>query len=335
MATALIASDASSSTAAPMQVFALGWQKSGSTIMTTLLGHGLNVSYITEAVETCCCAGIECASTDDGSFARQQCTDQHRLMGPLWGGDIGRYAAACAAELAAPILKADDMIWQFDDLYRHVRSLPLSAPTAGIQFVFFVRHPFYNIRSLLAWCAPRPEECRGRVEHWRREGNNNRLFLRIYADQRDDSIAAEPVTLARAWKAAANVYLSDPSRFATVMRYEDMLKEPGQSAASTIEAAYASWYRRQAGMYPETHISWPRINQTAVRLIRKGLDRRPDDQEGTPHGDYDHTVGAASLFDENVTDAVMKICSEEMRLLGYTRWGVDAAWRPTLVKAKR
>ena len=77
-------------------------------------------------------------------------------------------------------------------------------------------------------------------------------------------------------------------------------------------------------MYPETHISWPRINQTAVRLIRKGLDRRPDDQEGTPHGDYDHTVGAASLFDENVTDAVMKICSEEMRLLGYTRW----AWMP-------
>ena len=53
MATALMAGNPSSSTAAPMQVFALGWQKSGSTIMTTLLGHGLNVSYITEAVETC------------------------------------------------------------------------------------------------------------------------------------------------------------------------------------------------------------------------------------------------------------------------------------------
>lgn len=188
------------------RIYATGWQKSGSTIMTVALGRGLHTDYALEAVEGCCCAGHSCADVEQTA----RCANSTDLTAELWGGDMDAYVSDCESVFATRrVLKADDMVWQIDSLIQHARSLE-HALTANLQFVFFVRHPLFNIRSLLAWCAPDGHSdaddataCAREQLRGRDRGSNNTLFLRIFAQHGTNDLFAEPVSLAATWRDGA------------------------------------------------------------------------------------------------------------------------------------
>jgi hypothetical protein len=137
--------------------------------------------------------------------------DSLQISAPLWGGDASRYASTCPPVQTDTVLKADDMLFQVHSLIDYFRGLPPTAPAAGMQFVFFVRHPLFNIRSLLAWASI--DECAPALRKAEAEGSNNTLYLRIFTDQ-DGNLRPSANALARKWKAAAATYLRDPTRFA-------------------------------------------------------------------------------------------------------------------------
>jgi hypothetical protein len=204
----------------PYQIYAVGLQKSGSSIMIAAIGEGLHVDYNTEAILSCCCEGgaaaeeMEDTSMYPSHYARQTCVNDENLAAPLFCGDTRRYAKLCAPSLQqSTVLKADDMLWQVHELIDYFWSLPPHAPTSGMQFIFYVRHPLFNIRSLLAWCAPAIGECGPSLRDEEERGRNNTLYRRVFSD-RSGAIAASPLELARTWKRAANVYLRAPSSFA-------------------------------------------------------------------------------------------------------------------------
>jgi len=316
---------------APYQLFATGLQKSGSSIMTAALGKGLGVPFETEAVTSCCCAGGTGVVWNDdypSGFARQECVNDADIAGPLFGDNPSRYLSTCASQLNATVVKADDMVWQIDSIMQHFFSLPASSPAAGMQFLFYVRHPLFNIRSLLAWCAPTIDECGPSMQAEAAEGSNNTLYRRIFVDRHTRDPATRPVELATVWKEAANVYLRKPSRFAAVLRFEDFLRDPVVQVERVHSTAHAAW--RRSGTAVGADALAPAVDGDAVRSLVA------EDQE-TPAGDFDHDVAADELFDTSTTSAILAMCAEEMARFGYTRTGADYSWsavRPALSARK-
>ena len=325
--------------APPMQIFAVGWQHSGSTLMSEVISKAMDVSVEVEALENCCCNGDKCPQP----HTRQLCTDSSFLDGPLtnsdnstsyfdlFGGNMSRYYESCAASLNHAVVKADDMLWQFDALYDYVHSLPRGAPAWSTQFIFFVRHPLPNIRSLLAWCTPAGgkdgdrtwRSCEESLREKRVRESNNTLLMRIYTEPRSGKLAGTPAALARLWVAGVQTYLANPRHFAALLRYEDVIADPVKEARRAISAARAAY----AGSWPpaRSEIKATSVNATAVHEIFAHQFNQP--------GGYDHEVGDGDLFDDAITDEVISICKMEMRKLGYTREGISSVpWTESSVR---
>jgi hypothetical protein len=324
---------------AHLQLYAVGWQKSGSSIMTMALSKGMETSAELEAVQQCCCNGVKCAEVGHPGqmsyLPRATCVNDTNLSAPLFGDDMSHYARTCARQLRAGVVKSDDMIWQIDSLMHHVRSLPAHASGAGIQFIYYVRHPLFNIRSLLAWCAETGEQCETRMRD-QVSRSNNTLFLRIYTNRQGDALAATPVKLASTWRDAARVYLRDPSRFAAVLRYEDFMRDPVQQASRVLGAARDAFVANMAEALSREDTT----NDARVRgMVTEAAQRRVDplhinkdalqqairtEHPATEQRTYDHD--AATLFDDDTTKKILAKCADEMHRLGYTSTGVDDNW---------
>ena len=191
----------------PLRVYAVGLQKCGSTLMTHVLANAFNVSVQDEAARNCCCERVphSCDRADASSsgFQAAECVDASQLVAPLFNNDPDRYMSQCSVQLEASIVKADDMLWQVHSLMeRMAQPLPPALRhLAGTQFIFYVRHPLFNVRSQLAWCAPLLEGCAPALSDLVRDGSNNTLYLRVFADRATGAVTADPVRLAANWKA--------------------------------------------------------------------------------------------------------------------------------------
>ena len=117
--------------------------------------------------------------------------------------------------------------------------------------------------------------------------------------------------------AAASVYLRDPSRFATIVRYEDFVAEPIVESARVLQAVGLAWHDVDAPNRPLDLLAHMELDlagiQTATTVVH------------TDQGDYDHT-NATTLFDDNTTSAMISVSEPEMSLLGYTRDGLNHQW---------
>lgn len=184
------------------RIFAVGFQKSGSTFMTATIARAFNTTANLEGAWSCCCCGHPCEADSSlpSGWPRNECVDATHLYAPLFGGNTNTYLSQCAEVFDANIVKADDMLWQIDELMREMRLVRRFAET---QFVFYVRHPIFNVRSLIAWCAPSVADCARDLRTYEAEGNNNTLFQRVFADRQTGRLTADPTRLAASWKAGA------------------------------------------------------------------------------------------------------------------------------------
>ena len=268
------------------QTFCLGHQKSGTSVMARALStwKGFDSStggvYNGEAVLTCC-----------GRSSNHSCVNHSRLSAPLFGGNMSRYFQLCSKPLGARVIKADDMLWDFDALYAHARA------TCGVsmRFVFFVRHPMFVVRSLISWWEQMRRMIKSRPPH--------PLAERIYSGH-DGRTHLSPSWLAGRWRSAARVYLADPSRWATMMRYEDFLSDPLVAVRKAVADMMGPLAARM-------------VVPARVRAVVKTKQCRIT-------GDYDHKEGdASSLFDAATTVQILSVCAAEMRAFGYSTRGAD------------
>ena len=131
------------------QLWATGWQKTGSTIMTMALASALDAGVNTEAVIQCCCKNsLDSHCNAAVPFSQSDCVNNHNIGGSLFNGSVDTFLSTCGASQCQTI-KADDMLWETTTLYSHLTSLMGESP----RMVFFARHPILNIRALLAWCT--------------------------------------------------------------------------------------------------------------------------------------------------------------------------------------
>jgi len=294
----------SSEAPAAPRVYMVGLQKSGSTVMAAALSAGLGLESSLEAATSCCCSGVECV----GEMHRE-CVDANRLTAPLFNGSAAQYYSWCTAQLQPRVTKADDMLWQVGSLMDYTSALPAGAQGYRTQYVFLVRHPLYNIASLLAWCEQPDMTCDEHMRDKRANNGTNALFYRIFALPETGEIAANARELAKVWKAAARVYLDNPTRFAARLRYEDFVGRP----AAELERVRDTLQRDSA-------VRWS-LAPSASRLA--SLDHaaiaRSMGGDYTYVGDYDHHGGDGDeLFDEKTASAIVELCKEEMAALGYT-----------------
>lgn len=115
------------------------------------------------------------------------------------------------------------------------------------------------------------------------------------------------------------MYLRDPRRFATSIRYEDLLHDPVAQASRVLKTVGLRWHEADPNNRPAPQSTSSGVNAEGVRAAM--LTRR------TPHGRFDHT-DAATLFSEATTGDMVRVSEPEMSLLGYTRGGTDLAWLP-------
>ena len=298
-----------------LKIYAFGLQKSGSTVMTVALAAGMGVTLNTESVQACCCGqDTSCY----GNLTAQECADHHNIVAPLFGGSAETYVRQCGDHLRRTMLhKADDMIWQADSLMNGLGT----ALGVDMQYVYLVRHPLYNIRSLLSWCAPNIGDCPQTLQAELDRGGGNALYLRIFSKEGDDGtaqLAATPLGLAETWKRAAQVYLNRNTRFASILRYEDVLTDPVLALTRVSDAIY----KRHFG---DSMTAAAKLNATAIMTSLTGGNLTDE------VGDYEHD-DYVNLFSESVTEQILTICAPEMEALGYTRDGIalNEDWRQRL-----
>jgi hypothetical protein len=321
-------------------VFVVGWQKTGSTIMSLALAMATARKMNTEAAHRCCSPGTPAAL---GNFT---CIADERSLGaPLWLADYSRYIAACrtthedlgarkvkfresalavvealeakrlaSGEAIPAVLKADDFLWQVDSLMEYCSGVvPQPSPTTpGVAFVFVVRHMLYNVRSLLAWCEGKATRhnmtCNQFVQSSRQRGEGNLLFGRIFTTTPGDAIASSPISLAGIWKQNAQVYLRDPSRFATMLRYEDFSADPVASIARVQQHALGHIIGFDPG-----HTSPYRMifEEQLLGAIQVSVAYTAT---------YNHS-DPSSLFPPTELDAMVILCRSEMSAFGYSKTG--------------
>ena len=294
------------------QIYAVGWQKSGSTVATMAIAASLNCTSNLEAVDECCCSGSYCSP--ELPVTAQTCVDQKVVQAPLWAGEASSYVRDCASlwgsGSALAVAKADDMLWQVDSLMSFA-----AATKAPTRFVFYVRHPIFNIRSLLAWCAPKPEDCPGTLQILAEQGGTPiSLFHRVFTDPQTGSRAADPVSMAVTWQHGANVYLRDPARFASLVRYEDLVADP----AAVTRRVHADVFGHMAPA------DMPPIDpEAATRLVRTNHNQ-------TYVGQYDHSAGVEKIFAADATESIFQRLKAELYALGYSSQGdalADDGWK--------
>jgi hypothetical protein len=220
------------------------------------------------------------------------------------------------------------MLWQVDSLISYFGTLSLASTYAGMRFIYLVRHPLFNIRSLLSWCADDVDDCQPSMTALRDAHSNNTLYMRIFADRTTGGVAGTPIALASTWKEAANVYLRDPSRFAAVMRYEDFMGDATKTAARAYYQAHFSWLMH-GEVGPNLVLDMEAIQASVDTLLdNEAINATIYTDQETYQGDYNHS-SAATLFSANVTDYIVSLCEVEMAAFGYTREGIVANWSDT------
>lgn len=298
-----------------LKIYAFGLQKSGSTVMTVALAAGMGVTLSTESAQACCCGqDTSCY----GNLTAQECADSTNIVAPLFGGSADTYVRQCGGLLRRTMLhKADDMMWQAESLMNGLGT----ALGVDMQYVYLVRHPLYNIRSLLSWCSPNMEDCTQTLQAELEKGGGNALYLRIFSKEADDGtsqLAATPLDLAETWKRAAQVYLNRNTRFASILRYEDVLTNPVLALTRVSDAIY----KRHFG---DSMTASAQLNATAIMRSLTGGNLTDE------VGDYEHD-DYINLFSDSVTEQILTMCAPEMEALGYTRDGIalNEDWRQRL-----
>ena len=339
-------------------IYAVGWAKAGTTVMAAALAAGMGVEASLEAANTCCCGNREC-----DLLTVPSCTpggmQEASIMAPLFGG-AASYYEQCPSLLTARVAKADDMLWQVQGLMDYTVALPPGILGHATRYIFFVRHPLYNIRSLLSWCVSAlsgaevdasssasasnvstAESCAQMVERSRPKSNKT-LFYRIFAHPSDGKIAADALSLAAVWNAAANQYLKMPHRFASLLRYEDFLSAPVEQIArvrddvqrATVAAAAAGAAAGGGGggggvgSLPAAAEEDP-PRESPLPLLDAPAIEAAMAPPYTYRATYEHG-DAASLFDGPTKDAIVESCAAGMWAFGYVRDGVAPGVPPAI-----
>ena len=135
------------------QLWATGYQKTGSTIMTKAIAAGMHWGVNTEAVMQCCCKGSlqwnpEASCNSLAPYSQSDCVNRNNIAGSLFNGSMEVFLDTCGAS-SCQVVKADDVLWDMQRL----RSVLWQRVGVAPLIVFYVRHPIFNIRAMLAWCT--------------------------------------------------------------------------------------------------------------------------------------------------------------------------------------
>ncbi len=246
------------STVNPEPILVLGNQKSGTSAITALLGEATGLSY---TIDVFCFFGD---------------AEQRLLAGDM---DFETFVEKARFRFSRDIVKEPSFIAFYKEL---------ASRFPDARFVFVVRHPVANIRSILDRLGlPGDRTCLS-ASHWKQvaeESQNWKMILRgrQYGHEGDTYIQ----TLARRWKMSARLYLSNSDRFKKI--------------------TYEAFTQDKEG----------RIYELARRL---GLDVSNDisdkvDVQYQPKGQK--TVDPQSFFGERNLEKISEVCQPEMKSLGY------------------
>ena len=251
-------------------VFALGLQKTGTTLAGAALAAAMNVRYSPEAAMDCCVANgwEDCARNHDdyekkynflshGMFFSdlrtieqrgqnihrffERCAD-HTMLGP--GKEVTNTETGLTEMKRFPItvLKADEMMPDSLSLANFARAQKLN-----IRLIFVSRHPLTVIRATQSWVAERQAQGKhvklnpGVHEIsalWRRAART------YYDTEKCTSESADPGALTGHPRWGPN---GPPECvFAAFLRFEDLMDAPHE----TVAAVYTTLFPRNGGHFP-------------------------------------------------------------------------------------
>jgi hypothetical protein len=239
----------------PNPVFVLGNQKSGTTAIAALLGKHTGAPAALDL------------EVSNRNFDYPQVRSGERPLEWL----IHRNAL----EFSRPIVKEPNLTF----LYPQLREQYPSA-----RFVFVVRDPRHNIRSILDRL-----QIPGTIDR-RLLPLNDIAWENVVHGQWLGYEESDPISsLARRWNLASNVYLSNSSRM-TLVRYEDFLKDKAGSIRELAET----------------------LGLPGGGDLRKHLEA-----PFQPPGKHRHT-SLQDFFGEKNLRKITTLCAAPMMELGYT-----------------
>lgn len=258
-------------------IFALGLQKSGTTLAGAALSAAMNVRYAPEAAMDCCVgSGLkDCARNSDDYkykynflkhgmfFSDLKPTEQrgenmhrffekckeHTLMGPEVEHENGQTKQMEKTRFPITVLKADEMLPDALSLANFAR-----ANSLNVRLIFVARHPLSVVRATQSWIADRQSMTPPRHEAMSASaaeiGKLWRRSARAYHDTpKCTSESADPGALTGHGPKPENGpawHGSPECVFAAVVRFEDLMDAPH----ATIAHVYSTLFPRSGGHFP-------------------------------------------------------------------------------------
>ena len=278
----LSASHMASQTLAPMDdvlapwrmhspvVFALGLQKTGTTLAGAALSAAMNVRYSPEAAMDCCVAnGWQDCARNHGDYERQynflghgmffsdlraveqrgenihrffEKCKEHTLLGPEVQVKVDGSEETEMKRFPITVLKADEFMPDSLSLANFAR-----AERLNMRLIFVTRHPLSVVRATQSWIAERQLQGKHAKLHpgvaeisamWRKSART------YYDTEKCTSESANPGALTGHPQNGPN---GPPECvFAAVIRFEDLMDAPHD----TVTAVYSTLFPRNGGHFP-------------------------------------------------------------------------------------
>jgi len=284
------------------QLWALGLQKTGSTIMSTTIAAALHAGLNEEAVAQCCCKGsLDENCNAQTPFSPSECLSIGDIGGSLFGGNMATFVSTCGVR-RCDVIKADDLIWDLPRLHIELTMHERVAP----RILFFVRHPVHNIRALLAWCTEDDRKwddadsaaaaCTAKLQRLRRVQPNQDIMWQRPFLAPGNKIATTAVDIARMWQRAVHVYLDHKDKFVGVMRLEDFSADPVHETRRAIKLAF--------GEEVLARVDDSAVLQTAA--------------SEAPHRHHYEVNNPSAVFNSSTTKILSSMLSAEIAIFNYT-----------------
>ena len=319
-------------------VLASGLQKAGTTLMSRAIAIGMGGSYMPEGLWDCChnlrlqvVSRLQVVDNDRRPQVGDEDIDFDRLdlcfpNGQLFNGRMEMLFKLCPAQLGAHVLKDDDLLPYVPRVHSYA-----VAHSLDIRCVFFVRHPFANVHSLIKWRAFLIEERERRLGMM---NASSRTYREIFGTSTDVyrnilvrkvfSHGVHASGLARRWQESAEVYLDAPrGTFSAIMRYEDFLAAPAEEVARVHVQLFG-------------HAGSSRLNADTVR---KALTLQATDASARAKA-HSFEPNMKKYLSKKQRVAIARTCAEGMAAFNYTstdvfdnvktlscRWGSHASAR--------